>query len=547
MKNLLQIDKYFIAIFGIFGFLFWHFAKDMLQIRSDGWYVGHVNLWGDLAYHLTLINKFLESGNLLPDNPIFAGDKINYPIFADWSTAQIARFTGVDFALFITTFIVGLILIYISRYFIKIFIKNDKIVFLVLLIFFLNGGLGFYYFFQDYLSSGNSIFNFLINLPREYTNIQQNGYWWINVYLAYFLPQRGFLFAFPITLTVLILLYLGWQKSNKKFFILAGFLAGILPLVQAHSLFVIFLISLFFSIVTVLFAKGKKGVILNWAIFASLTIVLALPIFNVVSSIGNPLKYFRFDPGWTSQENIFWFWFKNLGLFAPMLLISLIWLFKKNRQFLILYSPFLLIFLLSNIFIFQPWDFDNGKLLIYWFFASAIVVAYFMHDLFLSKNIFRKIVGVLILFVMVFSGSLDLFRTFTKVTNYQLFSSLDLEVAGNVKNFTPRDVRFVTASNHNHPIPVLTGRSTLLGFPGWIWSHGIDYSQREIDIQKIYFGDQEAERLISQYKVNYVTIGPNEKRSFSINENYFEKYPRIFLGREWAIYDVSNLRTYSNR
>jgi len=141
---------------------------------------------------------------------------------------------------------VGLILIYISRYFIKIFIKNDKIVFLVLLIFFLNGGLGFYYFFQDYLSSGNSIFNFLINLPREYTNIQQNGYWWINVYLAYFLPQRGFLFAFPITLTVLILLYLGWQKSNKKFFILAGFLAGILPLVQAHSLFVIFLISLFF-------------------------------------------------------------------------------------------------------------------------------------------------------------------------------------------------------------------------------------------------------------------------------------------------------------
>src|SRR3989338_6104027 len=204
MKNLLQIDKYFIAIFGIFGFLFWHFAKDMLQIRSDGWYVGHVNLWGDLAYHLTLINKFLESGNLLPDNPIFAGDKINYPIFADWSTAQIARFTGVDFALFITTFIVGLILIYISRYFIKIFIKNDK-----------------------------------------------------NVFLAYFLPQRGFLFAFPISLTVLILLYLGWQKSNKKFFILAGFLAGILPLVQAHSLFVIFLISLFFSIVTVLFAKGN--------------------------------------------------------------------------------------------------------------------------------------------------------------------------------------------------------------------------------------------------------------------------------------------------
>src|SRR3989338_2438532 len=487
MKNLLQIDKYFIAIFGIFGFLFWHFAKDMLQIRSDGWYVGHVNLWGDLAYHLTLINKFLESGNLLPDNPIFAGDKFNYPIFADWSTAQIARFTGVDFALFITTFIVGLILIYISRYFIKIFIKNDKIVFLVLLIFFLNGGLGFYYFFQDYLSSGNSIFNFLINLPREYTNIQQNGYWWINVYLAYFLPQRGFLFAFPITLTVLILLYLGWQKSNKKFFILAGFLAGILPLVQAHSLFVIFLISLFFSIVTVLFAKGKKGVILNWAIFASLTIVLALPIFNVVSSIGNPLKYFRFDPGWTSQENIFWF------------------------------------------------------------FASSIVVAYFLYDQFFAEDFVRKTLGLIILFFMIFAGGLDIFRTFTPITNYQLFSRQDLEVAAAVKNLTPKNTQFVTANNHNHPIPVLTGRSTLLGFPGWIWSHGIDYYQREIDIQDIYTGGKKAERLISQYKVNYITVGPNERASFNINEGYFTKYPSIFLGSGWVIYDVSYLWTDGDR
>ena len=230
-----------------------------------------------------------------------------------------------------------------------------------------------------------------------------------------------------------------------------------------------------------------------------------------------------------------------------MLLISLIWLFKKNRQFLILYSPFLLIFLLSNIFIFQPWDFDNGKLLIYWFFASSIVVAYFLYDQFFAEDFVRKTLGLIILFFMIFAGGLDIFRTFTPITNYQLFSRQDLEVAAAVKNLTPKNTQFVTANNHNHPIPVLTGRSTLLGFPGWIWSHGIDYYQREIDIQDIYTGGKKAERLISQYKVNYITVGPNERASFNINEGYFTKYPSIFLGSGWVIYDVSYLWTDGDR
>ena len=532
-------DKLFIFLtFTLFGFLFFHFAKNMLTVRTDGWYVGQVNLYGDLVCHLGFINKFLESGQVFAQNPVFPAAKPNYPILADFITAQVAKVSSVDFALFITTFTMGLLVIYVARLFIRIFVKNEKIVFLALLLFFVNGGLGFHFLLSDFQNSQKGIFEFFLSLPREYTDIKDQGYWWINTYLAYFLPQRGFLFAFPITLTVFGLLYRGFVKNKLPFFILAGLLAGILPLVQAHSLFVIFIISGFFSLTAVAnFRKNKKEAS-GWFLFAAITVLIALPLFNLISSNGNFLKFIKVAPGWTSEENILWFWLKNLGLFAPVLAVSVVWLFKKNRHFFFLYLPALFIFLISNIFVFKPWELENSKLLVYWLFASTIVVAYFLHEEFFSETVFKRIFGAILVFLMVFSGGLDIFRTFTPVTFYQIFSKKELEISTAVKKLTEKDSIFVTAPVHNHPIPALTGRATLVGFHGWLWSHGTDYTQRAGDVERIYQGGKEAEDLISKYKVNYVTLGPYERENFSINVSYFQKYPQIPVSSDWVIYDV---------
>ena len=546
-KKFLKINRFTLATYSLFGFLFWHFGKEMLQVKQNGWYVGHINLWGDLLLHLSFINKFLVSGQILPTSPIFPDTKPNYPIFADFATALVARFTGIDFALFLVTVITGILLIYISRIFIKTFIRNEAVIFLALLLFFANGGLGFYYFLQDYFTSGESIFAFLSHIPREYTNIKDQGFWWINNYLAYFLPQRGLLFAFPITLLVFSLLYIGFKKGERRYFILAALLSGSLTLVQAHSLFVIFQVCAIASIFMMVKSKFDKRIITNWLVFAAVTTAVALPLFNSISSSMSALSHIRFDPGWTSQENIIWFWFKNLGIFAPVLVVAIFWLFKKNRLLFLLYLPFLMIFFFSNIFVFQPWDFDNGKLLIYWHFASAIVVAYFLIDQFFHESAARGIAGIFIVLSMTLSGALDIFRTFTPVTNYQIFTTLDLEVAKSVMNLTHENAIFVTASNHNHPIPALTGRSTLVGFHGWLWSHGLPYEGRAADVTKTYLGDKEAQELIAKYKVSYVTVGPSEKATFNINISYLEKFPTIYLDADWQIYDVTHLWANSNR
>ncbi len=531
-------NKFFtLLVFGIFGFLYFHLATNMLQIKTDGWYVGQINLYGDLVFHLSLINKFLASNSVQIDNPIFSGAKVGYPITADWITAIIAKSTSLTFSLFVTTFIWGILGIYVARLFIKTFIKNERIVFLSLLLFFVNGGFGFYYFFQDLFVSQKPLIQFLLSMPEQYTDIKEKGYWWINTYLAYFLPQRGFLLAFPITLLALVLLYRGLQKNSAKYICLAGLLCGTLPLVQPHSLLLIFLLSLMFFAIELLKNRNEAR-IKNWLIFGLITTIFSIPILK--SLFDQSLSHFVFAPGWTSQENIIWFWFKNLGIFGPLLIISIFWIYNKNRHYFYLYFPFLMIFVLSNIFIFQPWNFDNSKLLVYWFFTSCILVAYFLYDNFFTETLLKKIIGTVLVSLMIFAGALDLFRTFTPVTNYKIFSNDDIKIASAVKNKTSSSAVFVTSSIHNHPVSALSGRSTLLGFHGWLWSHGIQFNSRANDLKTIYLGGSEAEQLIKKYKINYVTIGPPEKSEFSINYSYFNKFPVAIENTEWKIYDVKD-------
>lgn len=545
-KYFTRINKTVAATYLLFGFLFFHFARGMLIVKNDGWYVGQVNLYGDLVFHLGFINKFLESGKVLVPNPFYADVKPNYPIFVDLVTAQVARITSIDFSLFITTFLTGLLTIFVARNFIFNFVKNNKIVFLSLLLFFINGGFGFYYFFQDLVNSNQNILKFLFNMPKEYTDIKEEGYWFINTYLAYFLPQRGFLFAFPITITVLSLLYTGFKTKKIYLYLVAALLAGVLPIVQAHSLFFLFIICLFYSITSIIVSNFNRKVLLGWIIFASFTALFSYTMFNTISSLESPIRFIKFDPGWTSEENIVWFWFKNLGLFAPTLIVALVWLYKKKFLF-ILYLPFLFIFIISNIFVFQPWDFDNSKLLVYWYFASTIIVAFFIYEKLLTGNFLKKIVGFILIISMIFSGSLGIFRTFTPVTNYQIFSNSDLYIAGQIKDLTEKNALFVTASNHNHPIPALSGRSTLIGFHGWLWSHGLPYEERAEDVKQIYKGGQSANELISKYRVNYVVVGSAERQEFQIDESFFSKYPSIPVSTDLTTYDVSSIWANSNR
>ena len=90
-----------------------------------------------------------------------------------------------------------------------------------------------------------------------------------------------------------------------------------------------------------------------------------------------------------------------------------------------------------------------------------------------------------------------------------------------MRRLTPAKAVFVTGEQPNNPIADLAGRSVLMSYPGWLWSYGINYNQREADLSRIYSGDAAALDLLHRYHVAYVVIGPDERSTLHANVDYF--------------------------
>ncbi|MDO8269893.1 MAG: hypothetical protein Q7T54_04460, partial [Candidatus Levybacteria bacterium] len=206
------------------------------------------------------------------------------------------------------------------------------------------------------------------------------------------------------------------------------------------------------------------------------------------------------------------------------------------------------LFILPNLFRFAPWPYDNLKILTYWYIIGAFAVSTAILT-FWNRNILGKYIAILLFISLIFSGSLEILRILNvDKTQITLWNKDDIEVSKEIIQNTPPRSIILTASIHNHPGTSLAGRNTVIGFPGNSWSWGYsDWAKRERDVSTIYLGETNAENLIKKYKVNYVTVGPQERTQFSINLSYFNKYPQINLEKDWILYDVSDIWTNSNR
>src|SRR5260370_374987 len=110
------------------------------------------------------------------------------------------------------------------------------------------------------------------------------------------------------------------------------------------------------------------------------------------------------------------------------------------------------------------------------------------------------------------SGALDLASASdASVSSYEFTDTKGLQVADWVRQNTPADATFAVADEHNSPIPTLSGRRVMSGYPGWLWTYGLrDYAQQQSDQAAILPGDQHTPDLVDRYGVNYILLGPQE-------------------------------------
>src|SRR5262249_35087087 len=158
--------------------------------------------------------------------------------------------------------------------------------------------------------------------------------------------------------------------------------------------------------------------------------------------------------------------------------------------------------------------------------ASAPLVALLLARLW-EGTTGHRIFAAVLLVGLTLAGGLDVFALLTRQGEYQEFDRDGVSFAGIVKQQTPPRAPILHAPIHNTPI-FLTGRRSVMGYPGHIWTHGIDSGPRETEIRKIYAGAPDALALLAKYGVDYVVVCPQERSVMNpVNDAFLSRFREV--------------------
>jgi len=180
--------------------------------------------------------------------------------------------------------------------------------------------------------------------------------------------------------------------------------------------------------------------------------------------------------------------------------------------------------------------------LIYWFVASIPFVALALAWIW-NKNIILKFVAAVSLIVLTLAGALDVWRVVTKQIDYGVFQTDAIQIAEQIKQKTAPNALFLNAPTYNTAI-ALSGRRSLMRYPGHLASHGINFAEREADLKHIYAGDAAAETALKKYNIEYILVGPEVENylkqvNLTINPTFFQKFPVVAEAGRYKVYKVN--------
>jgi len=173
-----------------------------------------------------------------------------------------------------------------------------------------------------------------------------------------------------------------------------------------------------------------------------------------------------------------------------------------------------------------------------WYVASAPLVAWLLARWWQQRSFIRWLAPP-VLATLLLAGALDVLRVVSEASEYQEFDAQGIAAANLISAQTTPHSMVLHAPTYNSPV-FLTGRRSLLGYPGWMWSRGLDYSERSVDIARIYMGAPEADGLLRKYNVDYVLVGPMELASFKVNEQFWLKYKTLSQAGAYRVYKIGD-------
>ncbi len=575
------------------------FGRAMYETAA-GIFTGVDNNIGDLPFHLGVITGFTRGENFPPQHPEFAGARLTYPFLVDFVTAMFVRAGAtLEGAMFWQNFVLALALVgLLYRWALKLTGDGAAALMTPVLVL-LSGGFGWWLLLSESSAYRSGLVGLLQELPHNYTMTPDNLYRWGNLLKVLLVPQRGLLLGIPLSIIVWTL---WWQATDegeerkldtekrqgaerkrktasakrrakteesgdasagaktdataretsrqessrwaRRQMLAAGAVAGLLPLAHAHSFVVMMGMG---ACLVLLFHKWWRA----WIAFFAGALLIAVPqmLWATYGSAVHAGSFFGLALGWdrpASDEGwVWWFWLRNTGLFIPALIAALLWRGRApvvSRRLLFFFLPFTLCFIVPNLYKLSPWVWDNIKVLIYWYIASVPLVALLLARLWRKRGALRFAAPVLLL-AMTLAGGLDVWRVVSDAATQRIFDRDGVAFADMVARETPPRAVILNAPTYNPPT-LLSGRRSFLGYPGHLWTHGLEYQPREAIVQRIYAGAAGAAELLAREGIEYVVVGPLERdemasRGKQVNESFFTQFKKVGEVGDYRLYKTT--------
>lgn len=507
----------------------------MLEVKPDGLYSAG-STWGDLGLHLSLVSRFAAQSRFSFDLPILAGAKLTYPFLIDFLSACLHRMgLGLQAALSVPALLLGIAFLQLFLCLaVRLFARPAAGV-LGVVIFVLNGSIAALpWFIRDLRASPLPWFRFLLAMDEQYANLPKAGLWFGNVVADMLLPQRAVLFGFPAFVAVAILLAANDSAGERRSLVAAGAIAGLLPFAHTHTFVVATGVLGWFALRETI---RRRSLLHPWSAALLMAALLAAP--QLAWQLSGGAHFGRFQWGWmkTPEESFALFWWRNWGVAAVLLpALLLVAARTPNRFCRHFYAALFGLFWIANLYRFQPWAYDNMKFLIYSYLGVALVTGGALAE-WGARGWLGRVGAAVVLASLTAVGSLSLLRE--SYASFQFVSAADAELATHFRARIPGEARVLTASNHNHFVPTLTGRRIVLGYPGWLWTYGLPSERQARDVRQLFSGAPEAPALLGRYGISYVVIGPAEKRSFDVNTAFFlDRYPVVLRSPTVLVFKV---------
>jgi hypothetical protein len=573
-----EAERLFTILFGLIAFTSLN-LQCVLREKSGSLY-GSSYVTGDYCFHISVINSFVYRNNFPPQYPVMLDASMAYPPLVDFLSSILME-TGFDLRSSIiipnVLFQVSL-LCWIASLAIRI-TGRKNVGLLSALLFFFSSNLGVLYAFTDIAKYG--FVNWMLNLPTDYSGSGISplpGIRFGNPVVVMLMPQRASSLGMGISIIAYALIFHAIRsgESFREIF-LSGFLTGLLPSIHPHSFLTV---SIIFFLESVLFKKNLKF----FTFFLTPMVILAFPQLLYIrtqvvagfvgSSIGwleeNTVKIMSLN--WDTPVGVLisalrsisilaFFWFMNIGL----ILIPFAFGFFKTSRFVRSFSlPYLLVFLLGNFVRFQPWDWDNYKIFLHCYILILTITSFgILEFLKILREGLRKasnthmqrlkvMLGYTFLAIVLFFSTASGFLSHAKVFQEDLlmWPKADVEFAEWVRDNTPPESIFLTGTHFLNPIPTLAGRQIVLGYEGWLWSHGIRWERIQkvkTDVIEMFRGNY---TLIKQYDIHFIVITDYEKlfaedNGFIINIRFFNEsgkfekvYDKTLEGRRYLVFKI---------